>query len=113
MSPVHAWSSGVPVAAPEVDDVPVVFDSAIPPDEPMGGGKILGIGEEKTPWRKRTSRRPPILQPASTNAEHSTPYGACGPTPEEIWRAISGSPDGRSGRLIVHEFCAEGHTKSS
>lgn len=45
---VHAWSSGAPVAAPEVDDIPVVFDPAIPPDEPMGGGRILGIGEENS-----------------------------------------------------------------
>lgn len=45
---VHAWSSGTQVAAPEVDDVPVVFDPAIPPDEPMGGGRILGIGAENS-----------------------------------------------------------------
>jgi hypothetical protein len=36
------------VAAPEVNDVPVAFDPAIPPDEPMGGGRILGIGEENS-----------------------------------------------------------------
>lgn len=44
---VHAWSSALP-AAPEVGDVPVVFDPAIPPDEPMGGGRILGIGAENS-----------------------------------------------------------------
>jgi hypothetical protein len=44
---VHAWSSEAQVA-PEVDDVPVTFDPAIPPDEPMGGGRILGIGGENS-----------------------------------------------------------------
>ncbi len=45
---VHAWSSAAQAAAPEVDDVPVVFDPAIPPDEPMGGGRIVGIGQENS-----------------------------------------------------------------
>jgi hypothetical protein len=45
---VHAWSSRDQVAASEVDDVPVVFDPAIPPDERMGGGRILGIGKENS-----------------------------------------------------------------
>ena len=45
---VHAWSSGAQVAAPNVSDVPVTFDPDIPPDEPMGGGRILGIGEENS-----------------------------------------------------------------
>jgi hypothetical protein len=48
---VHAWSSRDQVAAsevPEVDDMPVVFDPAIPPDEPMGGGSILSIGKENS-----------------------------------------------------------------
>jgi len=45
---VHAWSGATQAAAPELDDVPVVFDPAIPPDEPMGGGRILGIGAENS-----------------------------------------------------------------
>ena len=45
---VHAWSSAAQAPAPEVNDVPVVFDPAIPPDEPMGGGRILGIGAENS-----------------------------------------------------------------
>ena len=40
---VHAWSS----EAGALDDVAVVFDPAIPSDEPMGGGRIGGIGEGK------------------------------------------------------------------
>jgi hypothetical protein len=44
---VHAWSSEGEAPAEELDDVPVVFDPAIPPDEPMGGGRILGIGERQ------------------------------------------------------------------
>jgi hypothetical protein len=40
---VHAWSS----EAGTLDDVAVVFDPAIPPDEPMGGGRIGGISEDK------------------------------------------------------------------
>lgn len=45
---VHAWSSGAQVAAPNVSDVPVTFDPAIPPDEPMGGGRIAGIGADNS-----------------------------------------------------------------
>ena len=45
---VHAWSSEAQVAASEAEDLPVVFDPAIPPDEPLGGGRILGIGEENS-----------------------------------------------------------------
>lgn len=40
---VHAWSSGA-----QVSDVPVTFDPAIPPDEPMGGGRIAGIGADNS-----------------------------------------------------------------
>jgi hypothetical protein len=41
---VHAWTSQA--EAPALDDVTVVFDSAIPPDEPMGGGRIMGVGAD-------------------------------------------------------------------
>jgi hypothetical protein len=44
---VHAWSSEAGEAGEALDDVPVVFDPAIPPNEPMGGGRILGISEDK------------------------------------------------------------------
>jgi hypothetical protein len=43
---VNAWSREAGEERETAEHRAVVFDPAIPPDEPMAGGRIMGIGEE-------------------------------------------------------------------
>ena len=96
--------------APQVDNMPVVFDPDIPPDEPMGGGRILGIGEENSLEEEDIAQVADTVTGSTMQSTVRLTVRA-DDARRDLARTILEAHGGDSAR-DTHKRCAEGHTKS-